>query len=105
MRDFTPEQLKARLAQPEPPVLLDVREPWEFQTCRIEGSISIPMGNVVARIEELDPQTPVVAICHHGVRSRQVALYLERAGFTDVGNLLGGVAAWATDVDPNMPKY
>ena len=105
MVDFLPEQLQTRLTQAAPPVLLDVREPWEFQTCRIDGSIPIPMGSVVARIQELDPETPIVVICHHGVRSMQVALYLERAGFTDVGNLRGGVAAWAREVDPKMPHY
>ncbi len=105
MVDFLPEQLQTRLTQAAPPVLLDVREPWEFQTCRIEGSISMPMGHVAERIQDLDPETPVVVICHHGVRSMQVALYLERAGFTSVGNLRGGVAAWAREVDPKMPHY
>jgi rhodanese-related sulfurtransferase len=87
------------------PVLLDVREPWEFQTCHIAGAVTMPMQTVPARQEELDPEAPVVCICHHGMRSMQVAAFLERAGFTQVINLTGGVHAWAQQVDPSMPTY
>jgi rhodanese-related sulfurtransferase len=87
------------------PVLLDVREPWEFETCHIAGSQLMPMNTVPARQEELDPETPVVCICHHGTRSMQVAAFLERSGFTEVSNLTGGVHAWAQQVDPAMPTY
>jgi rhodanese-related sulfurtransferase len=87
------------------PVLLDVREPWEFQTCHIAGAMAMPMQTVPARQEELDPETPIVCICHHGMRSLQVAAFLERAGFTQVINLTGGVHAWAQQVDPSMPTY
>jgi rhodanese-related sulfurtransferase len=87
------------------PVLLDVREPWEFQTCHIDGALLMPMQTVPARQEELDPETPIVCICHHGMRSMQVAAFLERAGFTQVINLNGGVHAWAQQVDPSMPTY
>jgi rhodanese-related sulfurtransferase len=87
------------------PVLLDVREPWEFETCHIAGSQLMPMNTVPARQEELDPETPVVCICHHGTRSMQVAAFLERSGFTGVSNLTGGVHAWAQQVDPAMPTY
>jgi rhodanese-related sulfurtransferase len=87
------------------PVLLDVREPWEFQTCHIDGAVLMPMQTVPARQEELDPDAPVVCICHHGMRSMQVAAFLERAGFSQVTNLAGGVHAWAQQVDPSMPTY
>ena len=87
------------------PVLLDVREPWEFQTCHIPGAVAMPMQTVPARQEELDPDAPIVCICHHGMRSMQVAAFLERAGFTQVVNLTGGVHAWAQQVDPSMPTY
>lgn len=87
------------------PVLLDVREPWEFEFCKIAGSVSIPMGNLISRWPELDPETPTVVICHHGVRSFQVAHFLARAGFANPINLKGGVAAWASLVDPRMPQY
>lgn len=87
------------------PLLLDVREPWEFETCRISGSQLMPMSLVPARQQELDPEQPVVCICHHGARSMQVAAFLERAGFENVSNLTGGVHAWAQLVDPAMPTY
>jgi rhodanese-related sulfurtransferase len=107
MQQLTPPQLADWLADPsrEKPVLLDVREPWEYQTCHIDGSVLIPMNTIPARQEELDPDAPVVCICHHGMRSMQVAAFLERQGFTEVINLAGGVHAWAQQVDPNMPTY
>ncbi len=89
----------------EKPLLLDVREPWEFETCSIAGSQLMPMALVPARQQELDPEQPVVCICHHGARSMQVASFLERAGFENVSNLTGGVHAWAQLVDPSMPTY
>jgi rhodanese-related sulfurtransferase len=87
------------------PLLLDVREPWEFQTCHITGATPMPMREVPARLSELDADAPVVCICHHGARSMQVAAFLEHHGFSDVTNLTGGVHAWALQVDPNMPTY
>lgn len=107
MQQLTAPQLAQWLADPSraTPVLLDVREPWEFETCRIPGAVAMPMNSVPARQEELDPETPVVCICHHGMRSMQVAAFLERAGFTQVVNLTGGVHAWAQQVDPSMPTY
>ena len=87
------------------PVLLDVREPWEFDVCRIEGAHSIPMRSIPQRLEELDAGSEIVAICHHGMRSAQVAAFLEQNGFTKLYNLQGGVAAWAAQVDAQMPTY
>jgi rhodanese-related sulfurtransferase len=97
-------QWLANDARPRP-VLLDVREPWEFQTCHIDGAAAMPMRTVPARLAELDPDLPVVCICHHGARSMQVASFLEQNGFADVSNLTGGVHAWALQVDPTMPTY
>lgn len=106
MRHLSPEQLQSHIADSaEPLTLLDVREPWEFDVCRIAGSRHIPMSQLVARLGELDPQAPTVVICHHGVRSQRVAAYLEHHGFSDVMNLAGGVDAWARSVDPAMPLY
>ncbi|WP_018140971.1 rhodanese-like domain-containing protein [Thioalkalivibrio sp. ALJ7] len=106
MRQMSPRELCDYLDQTgTPPLLLDVREPWEFQRCRIEGSRLLPMGEIPATYQELDPKQEVVVICHHGVRSQQVAWFLERAGFDQVINLSGGVDAWARDVDPHMPTY
>jgi rhodanese-related sulfurtransferase len=87
------------------PLLLDVREPWEFATCRIEGSQSMPMNELPKRHGELDLDRPVVCICHHGARSMQVAQFLAARGATDVHNLTGGVAAWAHQVDATFPTY
>ena len=87
------------------PVLLDVREPWEYETCRIAGALSIPMRTLPARLQELNEETPIVCICHHGARSMQVAGFLEQNGFREVANLTGGVHAWAQQVDTAMPTY
>jgi rhodanese-related sulfurtransferase len=87
------------------PVLLDVREPWEFQTCHIEGALPMPMNTVPAHMQELDEEAPIVCICHHGARSMSVAAFLERQGFTQVTNLTGGIHAWALQVDGSMPTY
>ena len=87
------------------PVLLDVREPWEQQICTIEGSALMPMRTVPARASELEPDRETVCVCHHGGRSMQVAMFLERQGFRNVYNLTGGVDAWARLVDKTMPTY
>ena len=105
MNHILPTQLKARLDAGENLQLLDVREAWEFETARIEGSRLIPMGEVRARLSELDHTAGTVVICHHGGRSAQVALFLEREGFSQIHNLTGGVDAWARSIDPSMPTY
>jgi len=107
MNQITPAQLAAWLADAkrEKPVLLDVREPWEWQTARIEGSQHIPMREIPARAGELDKGREVVAICHHGGRSQQVAMFLEKNGFAKIHNLQGGVDAWSRTVDPAVPTY
>lgn len=87
------------------PVLLDVREPWEREKCAFAGSRHMPMASVPVHLDELDPAVPVVVVCHHGMRSFQVASFLDRNGFDAVFNLQGGVDAWARDVDPSMPTY
>jgi rhodanese-related sulfurtransferase len=107
MQHITASELAAWIADPTraKPVLLDVREPWEYQTCRIEGALLIPMNTIPARHGELDPDATIVCVCHHGGRSAQVAAFLERSGFTQVTNLTGGVHAWALQVDNTMPTY
>ena len=87
------------------PFLLDVREPWEFAHCAIEGAVSMPMGSIPGRTDELDAARDIVCICHHGMRSQQVAAFLASQGFEHVFNLSGGVHAWATQVDAAMPTY
>jgi rhodanese-related sulfurtransferase len=107
MQHLTAPELAAWLndASRARPLLLDVRENWEFETCKIEGSTQIAMSTIPARIEELDEDAEIVCICHHGVRSLQVAAFLERHQFSKVSNLTGGIHAWAVQVDATMPKY
>ncbi len=106
MRELNARQLRDYLADSDAdPLLLDVREPWEYQICRIDGSQLIPMGQLPAAMNALDKQRETVVICHHGVRSRQVAMYLDYQGFSNIINLAGGVDGWARDVDHQMPTY
>jgi len=107
MQHITAPELAAWLADPARPrpLLLDVRENWEFETCHIAGSTQIPMHLVPIRAGELGDEQEIVCICHHGARSMQVAAFLERNGFENVTNLTGGIHAWAMQVDPAMPKY
>ena len=107
MKSINAPELAAWLADAsrEPPILLDVREPWEFDKARIAGARLVPMREVPARLGELDPAREVVAICHHGGRSAQVAQFLERNGYGRVHNLVGGVDAWSRTVDPAVPTY
>jgi rhodanese-related sulfurtransferase len=106
MRHMHAPEVKTWLANGSGPVaLLDVREPWEFEVCRIEGSRLIPLSQLPARLNELDPARPTVVVCHHGVRSLRAAAFLEHCGFEDVVNLSGGIDAWARTVDPAMAVY
>lgn len=107
MQQLTAQELKAWLddaARPRP-VILDVREPWEFEVCHLPGSIHMPMHVVPVRREELPRDQDIVVVCHHGARSFQVALFLERVGFNRLHNLYGGVDAWARHIDPAMATY
>lgn len=107
MLDFeiTPEQL-ASLRKEKQLILLDVREPWEFDAARLEGSLLIPMGEIPSRIfQEVDPDEHIVTICHHGVRSLNVAVWLRNQGFESVQSLAGGIDAWSQQVDPGVPRY
>jgi rhodanese-related sulfurtransferase len=107
MQTLTAPELAAWLADPErtPPLLLDVREAWEFAKCHIPGAVPMAMQTVPTRFQELDEEAQIVCICHHGARSMQVASWLERQGFAHMINLTGGVHAWALQVDTAMPTY
>jgi rhodanese-related sulfurtransferase len=89
----------------EAPLLVDVRERWEFEYCRIDGSLSMPLSEFARRYAELPRDRALVLVCHHGRRSQHAAMLLEGAGFDRVHNLQGGVAAWAEEVEPTMKKY
>ncbi len=106
MHDYTSEELRKHLDTSGSDVLLlDVREPWEYELCHIEGSKLIPMGQIQDALDDLDADREIVVICHHGRRSEQVAEFLERSGFSNVANLAGGLEAWAQEVDPGMARY
>jgi rhodanese-related sulfurtransferase len=107
MKTISAPALAQWLQDPQRPApqLLDVREPWEQQICHIAGSRLVSMQALPAQVDRIDPQQPVVCICHHGGRSAHVAMWLARQGFADVYNLSGGVDAWARQVDPKMATY
>ena len=86
--------------------LIDVREPWEFATAHIQGSLPMPMGDVPARAnQELDPDERLVVVCHLGMRSMNVAVWLRNQGFDQAQSLRGGIDAWSAEVDPNIRRY
>ena len=91
------------------PVLLDVREGWEVQSASVRAQGFdlqwIAMGEIVQRLDEIPRDRPIACLCHHGMRSMQVARFLEQQGFEDVVNLQGGIDAWSSDVDPTVPRY
>jgi rhodanese-related sulfurtransferase len=97
------------IAAETPPLLLDVREPAEWQAASVRPAgielLQMPMHAIPARLAELDPERPVAVLCHHGGRSMQVAMFLTQHGFERVANVAGGIDAWALHVDPTLPRY
>ncbi len=97
-----------KAAQPgdEAPLLLDVREPWEFETASLPDSLLMPMGDVTSRAHaELDPDVHIVVLCHHGQRSLAVTMWLRDQGFERAQSLAGGIDAWSRTIDPTVPRY
>lgn len=105
LRLVSVQELNHQLQQPEPPLLLDVREQEEWDYCYIAGAVHLPMSQLAQRLGELDPDRPTVVCCHHGVRSQRVAEFLLHHGFANVANLVGGIDAWSIQVDPAIPRY
>lgn len=92
--------------QPNAPVLLDVREKWEYDTAHLPDSRLMPMGDVPSRANtELDPDAHIVVLCHHGARSLNVAMWLRQQGFDNAQSLAGGIDAWSRSIDPAIPRY
>ena len=98
-------ELKAWRDEGKDLVLLDVREDGEVAYANIAGHTHIPMNLIPLRHNELPDDTPIVVYCHHGMRSMQVALFLEHTGFSDVYNLSGGIDAWSAQIDPSVARY
>ncbi|MBB5339303.1 rhodanese-like domain-containing protein [Tunturiibacter gelidoferens] len=104
--EITAEAFSALRQQPNSPLLLDVREPWEFQTAHLPDSTLIPMGEIPSRAHtELDPDVPIVVLCHHGARSLSVTMWLRNQGFEHVQSLAGGIDSWSRTIDPAIPRY
>lgn len=105
VQQLTVSALQAQLAKPEPPVLLDVREPREFEYAHIAGSILIPLQQLPTRGQELKTDNAIAIICHHGMRSQSAAEYLVSVGFSKVFNVVGGIDAWSIHCDESVPRY
>jgi adenylyltransferase/sulfurtransferase len=103
--ETTPVELKKMMDEHKPFVLVDVREPHEYQICRIPGSILIPLGDVPKRMNELDSADEIVVHCKSGMRSAKAVDLLMKSGFRKIHNLKGGILAWSDQVDPSVPKY
>ncbi|MEO8118631.1 MAG: rhodanese-like domain-containing protein [Rhodoferax sp.] len=109
---FRPSQLSAWLETARvhgAPVVLDVREPAELRVASVTADgfelLTIPMGVITARLNELDPDQPIACLCHHGARSMQVAMFLQAQGFVHVANIAGGIHAWSAELDTSVPSY
>jgi rhodanese-related sulfurtransferase len=106
--EMSPQQVRESITAGEKFCIIDVREPWEFQTAAIAGSNLVPMGEVPTRIQELEAQadtSPLLVICHHGVRSLNVVHWLRQQGLENCTSLTGGIDQWSRDVDTSVPRY
>jgi rhodanese-related sulfurtransferase len=102
---ITPSELKARLDKGDKLVLLDVREQWEFDLAKLNGSTLIPLGTLPQSLSRLNRESEIIAICHHGMRSADATNLLLQQGFPNVKNLIGGIDAWSAQVDGSVPRY
>ena len=100
-----PRALQAALARDARPRLVDVRELWEHEICRLDGAELIPMGELPARYQELLDSEDVVLYCHHGVRSLDAAVWLRQQGVKGAKSLAGGIDRWAQEIEPGLPRY
>jgi rhodanese-related sulfurtransferase len=103
--EITPAEMKERFDRGENFLLVDVREPWEHELCRIEGAKLIPMGSIPANLQALDVDEDVVCYCHHGMRSMDVAVWLRGQGVQRAKSLAGGIERWSLEIDPRVPRY
>jgi rhodanese-related sulfurtransferase len=103
--EIMPAELRRRIENGEKLLLVDVREPREYEICRIDGAQLIPMGSVPANLQALDVDEDVVCYCHHGKRSLDVAVWLRGQGVERARSLAGGIDRWSLEVDPSVPRY
>ena len=103
--EVTAAELKTRLDAGERLLLVDVREPWEWEVCRIEGARLMPMRTIPANLQALDVEESVICYCHHGMRSLDVAVWLQKQGVESARSLAGGIERWSVEIDPKVPRY
>ena len=100
-----PMELKQRLDQGDKLLLVDVREPGEYQICRIEGAKLIPLGALPNHVQSLPDDEEVICYCHHGIRGLDAAVWLRQQGIQRAKSLAGGIERWSLEIDPNIPRY
>jgi len=99
------KEVNERIAHGDKLLLVDVREQWEYDLCRIAGARLIPLGNLPANLNALLDADEVVCYCHHGMRSLDAAVWLRQQGVESAKSLAGGIERWSVEVDPNVPRY
>jgi rhodanese-related sulfurtransferase len=105
MDDMTVSELAERLKNGDAPIIIDVREPEEYEFAHIDGALLKPLGDILDWSQELDPDAEYVMHCHTGQRSAYATMILRQMGFKNVRNLAGGIDAWSVHVDPRVPRY
>jgi rhodanese-related sulfurtransferase len=103
--EIDPADLRERRESAEPPLVLDVREPWEIAIAALPDITSIPLGELQSRVGELPRDRAIAVMCHHGGRSAQATAWLRRQGFDRTMNVAGGIDAWSRLIDPAVPRY
>jgi adenylyltransferase/sulfurtransferase len=103
--EITPAAMKARIERGENLVLIDVREQWEHELCRIEGAKLVPLGSLAASLNTLPDVEELICYCHHGMRSLDAAAWLRFQGFAKAKSLAGGIERWSVEIDPKVPRY
>jgi rhodanese-related sulfurtransferase len=103
--EITPADVKARLDKGEQLIFIDVREPWEYALCRIEGAKHVPLGVLAANLNMLPAADEVICYCHHGMRSLDAATWLRFQGIERAKSLAGGIERWSVEVDPKVARY
>ena len=103
---ITAKEVSERIARGEKFLLVDVREPWEFDLCKIPGATLIPLGTIPANLNTLlDVDDDVVCYCHHGMRSLDAAVWLRQQGVQNAKSMAGGIERWSVEIDPSVPRY
>ncbi len=105
MQQMTVQDLSEQIEAGTAPIIIDVREPFEYQRARIKGAVLKPLGEIYQWARELDKDQAYVVMCHTGSRSYQASFMLERMGFKQVANLIGGIDDWTLRIDPSVPRY